>query len=147
MSSVYLAFQSPNLFVIIFYFNIQQSSYRPSSRLPHMHHKILPNTRRKPASPSIHNHHRQPPARLSNIKYQMETPTTTHSLHYPLSATQRLPKSAYSNTAHTTNKAINCQKLLKHMISRCLQKPFLLPSPSTRNSLPSLHLWQQQSHL
>jgi hypothetical protein len=60
-----------------------------------------------------------PSSKVFKHQVQIKTPTATQSFHYPLSTTQRLPKSTYFYHTHTTNKIINCQKLVKHMIFRC----------------------------
>lgn len=93
MSLINLTFQSPSDFVVIYDLNNHESSYPPSSTMfpfqfPMYAPQKLAKHQKKQASSNIHNHHKHPLARLSNMKSKMETPTTTHSFHCPLLATQ-----------------------------------------------------------
>jgi hypothetical protein len=109
----YLWFQNSQIFLSTKFHNV------PIPTSPICTTKTCRTPQKKQVSLNIHNHHRHPLARFSNMKSKMETPTTKHSLHCPLLATQWFLKSKYSYFTHITNKGINGQKLFKYMISIC----------------------------
>lgn len=123
MSLIYLTFQSPSFIVFP-----QISNFNNFFLSTKLHNAPIPTslayTTRACQTPKNKCHQtsilKDPSSnKVSNIKSKIKTPTTTHSFHYPFSTTQRLPKSTYSYHTHTINKIINCQTLVKHMISRC----------------------------